>query len=126
MDKFIFIKSLEVYNILGKGHRESTYQCALARELHKYKPILEYPLAIEYKQWHVNTYYVDIVINSNLPIECKWVKKLKDGRQFCQIRNYMTHLHSDIGYLINFGDDDLEVIKFTGKNEVKYLHISDK
>lgn len=124
MDKTIYIKCLEVYQTLGKGHREATYQNALSRELRGYNPILEYPLAIEYKQHHVNTYYIDIVINQNVPLELKWVKNLNE-RHFCQIRNYMKGLKSNIGYLINFGDNELTVIKLVG-NEVKYLHISDK
>ena len=117
MDQIITTKSKEVYSILGFGHRENAYRNGLTEELRELglNPIKEYPLAITYKGHLLTTYYPDIVINNNLPIEIKWIKKLGE-KEYLQITNYMRYIKSDVGYLINFGYTNLEMLKFT-KNE---------
>ena len=103
MDRFILTKATEVFTTLGRLHRENAYQSGLVVELRdsNYNPIKEFPVPIIYKNHVLTTYYIDIVINNNIPIETKTIKKLTD-KEFHQIINYMKYIHSDIGYLINF------------------------
>ncbi len=103
MDSFILSKAKEVFQILGKGHRENAYQSALIVELRdsNYNPIKEFPIPILYKGHLLTTYFIDIVINNCIPIETKTIKKLTD-KEFLQIQNYMVNIHNNIGYLINF------------------------
>ncbi len=103
MDSFILTKATEVFTTLGRLHRENAYQSALIVELRdsNYNPIKEYPVPIIYKNHVITTYYIDIVINNQVPIEVKTIKKLTD-KEFHQIQNYMDNIHNNIGYLINF------------------------
>ena len=112
MDVKLITMCKKVYAELGLYHRERTYQNALEYELIKtgHKTIKEYPLKIVYDNQVMNTYYIDIVIG-NLPIEIKTIKNMGTAERY-QIRNYMLNIGSDIGYLINFGHHELEVLRF--------------
>ena len=112
MDEALLKMCKKVYAELGLYHRERTYQNALEYELIKvgHKTIKEYPLKIIYDNQVMNTYFIDIVIG-NLPIEIKVVKNMGISERY-QIRNYMMNIGSSVGYLINFGYHELEVLRF--------------
>ena len=112
MDAKLIMLCKKVYAELGLYHRERTYQNALEYELIKtgHKTIKEYPLKIWYDEQVMNTYFIDIVIG-NLPIEIKVVKNMGVAERN-QIKNYMINIGSSIGYLINFGYHELEILKF--------------
>ncbi len=116
-----------VYKQLGVYHRERTYQNALELELLKLNinVIKEYPLKIWYKGNIVNTYFIDLVIDNKLPIEIKQVKSLGKSERH-QILNYMKNIKSNVGYLINFGHFELEILKFVGEKETELLPMIDE
>lgn len=116
MDKLLTNLCKKVYENLGVYHRERTYQNSLDLELSKiHNTIKEYPLKIMYDNQIVNTYYIDIVIpNISLPIEIKAIKNIGEADKN-QIKNYMRHLNTKIGYLVNFGYTELNIIKFIGE-----------
>ena len=109
----------KIYNILGKGHRERTYQNALEYELLQkgLDVIKEYPLRITYEGIIINGYFIDLVINTNLPLELKATKNLGVNDEY-QIRNYMIQIKSNTGYLINFGVFNLEIIKYVNEEKI--------
>ncbi len=114
--------SKKVYKILGRGHRERTYQNALELELRKsYKVIKEYPLPITYEGVIINGYFIDLVIDSELPIEIKATKNIGLSEDL-QITNYMKHIHSKKGYLINFGVFELEINKYLQEEKIKLVN----
>lgn len=111
----------KIYKALGRGHRERTYQNALEYELRKkYNVIKEYPLTIMYDGIIVNGYFIDLVLNGNMPLELKASKKMGESEEY-QIRNYMIQLNSNTGYLINFGLNKLEIIKFENEKKKKLI-----
>ena len=111
----------KIYITLGKGHRERTYQNALEYELRKrYNVIKEYPLTIMYDGIIVNGYFIDLVLNGNMPLELKASKQLGESEEY-QIRNYMIQINSNIGYLINFGLKKLQIIKFNNGKKIDLL-----
>ncbi len=117
-DRYLIKMCKEVYEEMGHYHRENTYQNALVIELRNmFNVIKEYPLPIEYKNQIINTYFVDIVLDYDLPIEIKSIKKL-GKKEETQIWNYMKFISSDEGYLINFGHDNLEIWKYIKNKKV--------
>ena len=112
MDLKLIAICKKVYSELGVYHRERTYQNALEYELIKtgHKTIKEYPLKIWYDSQVMNTYFIDIVIK-DLPIEIKAVKNMGVAERN-QIKNYMINIGSSVGYLINFGYHELEMLRF--------------
>ena len=110
-DKYFIEICEKVYKELGLYHRERTYQIALEIELmKKYNTIKEYPLKIWYSGQVINTYFIDIVLDNKIPIECKTISKLKDCDRH-QIKNYMINMDKNIGYLVNFGFTNLTILK---------------
>ncbi len=112
----------KIYEKLSRGHRERTYQNALELELRKsYKVIKEYPLPITYEGVIINGYFIDLVIDSELPIEIKATKNIGLSEDL-QITNYMIHIKSKKGYLINFGVFELEINKYLKEEKINLLN----
>jgi len=100
----------EVYNILGPGLLESTYEAALAYEFDK--------LGLEYKtQVPINVLYkgkdlglgfrMDMLIEDMLVLELKSVDILNDIHKK-QLHTYLKLSNKPLGLLINFNTTNLD------------------
>jgi GxxExxY protein len=101
--------AIEVHRTLGPGLLESAYHQALAHEL-SLKGIsfqLEVPLAVKYKNVHLDCgYRMDLVIEGQLIIELKAVDELK-GIHTAQVLTYMKLSKMNTALLINFNVERL-------------------
>lgn len=100
--------SMDVYNELGFGLRESVYQEALTLEL-RHRNILcerEKEVHIFYKGEVLKQFYkLDLLVENEIIVETKGVIELSAEHRL-QLFNYMRLTHMPVGLLINFGDYD--------------------
>lgn len=102
--------ALEVHKVLGNGFQEVIYQRALEIEF-KRSGILfhrEFEMPIIYKNEHVGTRRVDFLVEENISVELKAIIKLENVH-FAQAINYLEAYNLEIGLLLNFGSESLEM-----------------
>ena len=107
----------EVYNELGYGFLEKVYERALIHELkiRDLKVESQKSLQINYKGQNVGNYYADIFVDDKVIIELKSGNvKLKDC--IPQILNYLKATNKNLGLIINFGPEKLEVKRVISGN----------
>ena len=100
----------EVYNILGPGLLESTYEAALAYEFDNLG--LEYktqvPINVLYKGKDLGLgYRMDMLIEDMLVLELKSVDLLTDLHKK-QLQTYLKLANRPLGLLINFNTTNLD------------------
>ena len=100
----------QVYNTLGFGFLESVYKKAMIIELAKkdLKVEEEQPLNVYYENQVVGNFYVDIVVEDEIIVELKSLQNIAKEHEV-QVVNYLNGLERDIGLLINFGPNRVEV-----------------
>jgi GxxExxY protein len=102
----------EVYNTLGFGHKEIAYQNALAEEFEP-KGIdyeKEKVIPIKYGKKKVATYRPDFVIDHRVIIEVKALEYLPK-KLTTQLVYYLKGTDYKLGFLVNFGAQDLQIIR---------------
>lgn len=102
--------ALEVHKVLGNGFQEVIYQRALEVEF-KRTGILyhrEFEMPIIYKNEHVGTRRVDFLVEEHISVELKAIIKLENVH-FAQAINYLEAYNLEIGLLLNFGSESLEM-----------------
>ncbi|MEJ2048528.1 MAG: GxxExxY protein [Calditrichota bacterium] len=99
-----------VYNQLGFGFLESVYEKSLLIELKKegLKIKAQEPIKVYYEDMVVGDFVADIIVNNKVLVELKSVIKLNKAHEV-QLVNYLTATKIDIGLLINFGEEKVEV-----------------
>jgi len=99
-----------VFNQLGFGFLESVYQKAMIIELKKndLKAETEKPLNVYYDDQVVGDYFIDLYVEDTIIVELKAVEHLSKQHE-AQLVNYLNGLKKDIGLLINFGLNGVEV-----------------
>jgi len=99
-----------VFKTLGFGFLESIYQKALLIELEKAGLMAESekPLKVYYDDNVVGDFSIDILVEEEVVLELKSVEKLAKTHEV-QLVNYLKGLGKDVGLLINFGPDGVEV-----------------
>ena len=100
----------KVFNKLGFGFLESVYKKAMVIELDKInlKAEQEKPLKVYYDNQVVGDFYVDLLAEDEIVIELKSVEHLTKAHEV-QMVNYLNGLQKEIGLLINFGPNGVEV-----------------
>jgi GxxExxY protein len=100
----------QVYNILGFGFLESVYKKAMLIELerNKLKTEPEKPLKVYYSNKVVGEFYVDLLVEDEIIIELKSVENLTKAHEV-QLVNYLNGLKTEIGLLINFGPNGVDI-----------------
>jgi len=100
----------KVYKKLGFGFLESVYKKAMVIELDKInlKVEQEKPLKVYYDNQIVGDFYADLLTEEEIVIELKSVESLTKAHEV-QLVNYLNALNKDIGLLINFGPNGVEV-----------------
>ena len=102
--------SYKVANCLGPGFLEKVYENALCYEIGKTD--LEFSqqesINVIYEGVVVGEYYADLLVQDEVVVELKAVKKL-DSSHFAQCMNYLKASGKKIGLLINFGSAKVEI-----------------
>lgn len=111
---------MEVHKELGNGFLEPVYQEALEEEfkIQKIPYEREKLLTVMYKGKKLSKeYFADFVCYGNIIVELKAVTSLVKGHK-AQVINYMKATNSEIGILVNFGENSLKwerITKFKNK-----------
>jgi GxxExxY protein len=100
----------KVYNTLGFGFLETIYHKALLIELTKagLSAESEKPLKVYYDDQVIGDFYGDLLVESEIILELKSVEKLAKAHEV-QLVNYLTALRKDVGLLINFAPEGVQV-----------------
>ncbi len=99
-----------VYNSLGFGYLESVYEKALMVELNLagLEAKSQVPIAIKYRDYTVGDFIADIVVEDKIILELKSVKHLSKIHEI-QLVNYLVATGKDVGLLINFAEEKVEI-----------------
>ena len=99
-----------VFRTLGFGFLESIYHKALLIELEKagLKAEVEKSLKVYYNGQVVGDFSIDILVEDEIILELKSVESLARVHEV-QLVNYLKGLEKDIGLLINFGPEGVDI-----------------
>ena len=100
----------EVYNKLGFGFLESVYKKAMVIELNKSNLQVEAEKALKvyYDNQVVGDFNVDLFIENEMIVELKSTENLIRAHEV-QLVNYLNGLNKEIGLLINFDPNGVDV-----------------
>jgi len=101
----------KVFNKLGFGFLESIYRKAIVIELARadLKAEEEKSLAVYYDEGEdLGVFSADLFVEDTVVVELKTQKHIVKENE-AQLVNYLKGLRKDIGLLINFGPDGVEV-----------------
>jgi GxxExxY protein len=102
--------AMEVHKFLGNGFQEVIYQRALAIEMTKqglsFDREVEMPLF--YDDQPIGSRRVDFLVDQKVMVELKALIKLEEVH-LAQGLNYLVAYKVDLGLLLNFGAQSLEV-----------------
>jgi len=100
----------EVYNDMGFGFLESVYEKCMDIELSYAKIVHECqkPLTVSYRNQPVGQFAADIVVDNKVILELKSVTALTQAHEV-QLVNYLVATGLDVGLLINFGPEGVDV-----------------
>lgn len=112
----------KVYNTMGFGYLESVYEKCLMIEFEKegLKAEFQKHINVNYDNKPVGQFIADFVIEDLIIIELKSIRQLSKIHEM-QMVNYLTSTGVDIGLLINFGEESVEV-----KRKVRKLSMISK
>ncbi len=107
----------KVYNKMGHGYLESVYEKCMLIELAKIglSAQAQKPVKVFYESHVVGDFVPDIIVNDTIIIELKSVKNIAKAHEI-QLVNYLVSTNKDVGLILNFAEDKVEV-----KRKVKEL-----
>lgn len=99
-----------VFNSLGFGFLESVYENSMMIELRKtgLSAVQQEPVQVYYDQKLVGDFIADLVVEDKIIVELKSVTTLHKKHE-AQLVNYLTATKTDIGLLLNFSEDGVQV-----------------
>ncbi len=99
-----------VYNRLGFGFLESVYEKCLMIELRKkgIKTESQAAIVVRYDDEVVGAFVADIVVEGTIVVELKSVRRMALSHEI-QLVNYLVATGKDVGLLLNFGQNKVEV-----------------
>jgi GxxExxY protein len=102
--------AFRVYNAMGFGYLESMYEKCLLIELRKTGLTAEskIPITVFYKKQLVGEIIADILVEDAITVELKSVRQLAKIHEM-QLVNYLVATRKDLGLLINFGEEKVQV-----------------
>lgn len=111
--KLILQACFEVSNELGSGFLESVYEKSLLVALEDLglNARAQVPIKVNFRNRVVGDYFADIMVNNQVLIELKAVKKLAP-EHVAQVLNYLKASKIEAGLLVNFGNPRLEYRRF--------------
>jgi GxxExxY protein len=98
-----------VYNKLGPGLLESTYEASLAYEIQKFGLIvsLQVPIPMVYEEVRLNVgFRADMVVEQKVMVEIKSMETLADIHHQ-QLITYLRLANMKLGLLVNFNTVDI-------------------
>jgi len=100
----------KVYNTMGYGFLESVYEKCLLIELRKMglKSECQKQIIVNYEGEVVGNFIADIFVEESIILELKSVKNLAKAHEV-QLVNYLVATEKNVGLLINFGEDKVEI-----------------
>lgn len=106
----IIAAAYEVRKRLTPGYLESIYEKALIIELTEQGLNVEsqVPIQVDYKGINIGDFKIDLLVEDKIIVEIKAINHLQIAHEL-QLVNYLTIAHKDVGLLINFGADKLEI-----------------
>jgi len=95
---------------MGFGYLESVYERCLLIELRKTGLTAEskIPITVFYEKQIVGEFIADILVEDAIIVELKSVRQLSKIHEM-QLVNYLVATQKDLGLLINFGEEKVEV-----------------
>jgi GxxExxY protein len=99
-----------VYNTMGYGFLESVYEKCLQIELRKVglKSVSQKSIIVYYDGEVVGNFIADIFVEDSIILELKSVKSIVKIHEV-QLVNYLVATGKDVGLLINFGAEGVEI-----------------
>lgn len=99
-----------VYNKMGYGFLESVYEKCLLIELDKedLQAKAQQQIAVFYEDKNVGVFIADIVVEDQVIIELKSIRNIAEAHEI-QLVNYLTATKKDVGLILNFGENKVEV-----------------
>ena len=106
----ILAAACEVRKRLTPGYLESIYEKALIIELTEQGLNVEsqVPIQVDYKGINIGDFKIDLLVEDKIIVEIKATNHLQIAHEL-QLVNYLTIAHKEVGLLINFGADKLEI-----------------
>lgn len=103
-----------VHNRLGHGFLESVYRKSMLIELRKLGIEVEehFPIRVFYEGVEVGTFEADLFVAGSEIVELKAVTTLVKAHEV-QLVNYLKATGIEVGLLVNFGEDRVEVRRRT-------------
>jgi len=108
--------AMEVHKTLGNGFQEVIYQRALAIEMAAVGILFarEYEMPVIYKLQQIGTRRVDFLVEGVVSVELKAITIL-DPINLSQGINYLEAYNLEVGLLLNFGGNSLQVKRLGNK-----------
>jgi len=99
-----------VHNTLGSGFLEKVYENALVIELAKLglKVVQQAPLQVTYEGTVVGEYFTDLIVDNKVILELKAVSHILPAHDV-QLVNYLKATGLEVGLLINFAGERVEI-----------------
>ena len=107
-----------VYNAMGFGFLEAVYEKCLLIELKKenLQAEAQASIVVYYEDEVVGEFLADVVVENAIILELKSVRQVVKAHEV-QLVNYLTATRKDVGLIINFGEEKVEV-----KRKVRVLN----
>ena len=108
--------AMKIHNAIGNGFQELIYQRCLAIEFEEVDLsfIREAEMPLQYKGREVGTRRVDFFVDGKVLVELKAVSELNDTH-LAQGLNYLEAFSLEVGLLINFGANSLQIKRLLNK-----------
>ena len=105
---------MKVHRVLGPGYSEVVYKNALTIELRKLDLLVEREIRfrVYYEDAIVGDYAADIFVERTVLVEAKAIRMLVPKNE-AQLVNCLTGTRVNVGLLLNFGSDSLQVRRKT-------------
>jgi GxxExxY protein len=100
----------KVYNQMGFGFLESVYEKCLLIELKKAGLLAEsqIPINVFYDGENVGEFAADILVEETIILELKSVRRVIQAHEV-QLVNYLTSTGKEVGLILNFGPEKLDI-----------------
>lgn len=110
LSNYIIGADIEIHKILGPGFLESIYHNAMKKELGlRNIPFeTEKEIKIIYKDEQMGEHRIDLVVNNEIIVELKAVKKIADIH-LAQVISYLKASELHIGLILNFSKSKVEI-----------------
>jgi len=102
--------AIKIHRVLGPGFLENIYHQALTHELNKagISYISEARMKVKYDGIILGDYVADFLIDKRIVVELKAIEVLLKTHEI-QLVNYLCAIKFDLGLLINFGGQKIQV-----------------